>query len=149
MATTEDAAEEIEEIENYPTLGEENPLGKLYRKRVAQNRDLTVLVASWDLERGQGKTTLAMRLAAACDRTEDGITTDKAIGSAHGQIHTCGRDCISALVGQCQGIATLFPVPLCVRAGGLNLVAKPEDERPDNGGQNHRYRNHKYHTYDG
>jgi hypothetical protein len=79
MATTEDAAEEIE---NYPTLGEDNPLGNLYRKRVAQNRDLTVLVASWDLERGQGKTTLAMRLAAACDRTEDGITEDKASLSA-------------------------------------------------------------------
>jgi predicted XRE-type DNA-binding protein len=82
MATTENTAEEIEEIENYPTLGEDNPLGNLYRKRVAQNRDLTVLVASWDLERGQGKTTLAMRLAAACDRTEDGITTDKASLSA-------------------------------------------------------------------
>ena len=71
-----------EEIANYPALGEDNPLGKLYRKRVAQNRDLTVLVASWDLERGQGKTTLAMRLAAAMDRTEDGITEDKATLSA-------------------------------------------------------------------
>ncbi|QLH82792.1 helix-turn-helix domain-containing protein [Halosimplex pelagicum] len=80
MATAEDSPSE--EIENYPTLSEENPLGKLYRKRVAQNRDLTVLVASWDLERGQGKTTLAMRLAAACDRTEDGITEDKASLSA-------------------------------------------------------------------
>jgi len=79
MATTEDAAEEIED---YPTLGEENPLGKLYRKRVAQNRDLTVLVADWNLERGSGKTTLAMRLAAACDRTDSGITEDKASLSA-------------------------------------------------------------------
>jgi len=81
MATTEDTTD-TEEIEDYPTLGETNPLGKLWRKRKAQNRDLTVLVASWDLERGQGKTTLAMRLAAACDRTEDGITEDKASLSA-------------------------------------------------------------------
>jgi hypothetical protein len=28
-----------------PTLLEDCPLGKLYRKRVAQNRDLTVLVS--------------------------------------------------------------------------------------------------------
>jgi len=82
MVTAEDTATNPEEIENYPTLGEDNPLGNLYRKRVAQNRDLTVLVASWDLERGQGKTTLAMRLAAACDRTKDGITEDKASLSA-------------------------------------------------------------------
>lgn len=68
--------------EDYPTLGEENPLGKLYRKRVAQNRDLTVLVADWNLERGSGKTTLAMRLAAAMDRTITGITEDKASLSA-------------------------------------------------------------------
>lgn len=81
MATTEDTTD-TEEIENYPTLGETNPLGKLWRKRKAQNRDLTVLVASWDLERGQGKTTLAMRLAAACDRTDTGITEDKASLSA-------------------------------------------------------------------
>jgi len=65
-----------------PTIPEDCPFGKLHRKRVAQQRDLTVLVASWDLERGQGKTTLAMRLAAACDRTEDGITQDKASLSA-------------------------------------------------------------------
>ena len=58
------------------------PLGGLYRKRVAQNRDLTVLIADWNLERGSGKTTLALRLAAACDRTDDGITPEKATLSA-------------------------------------------------------------------
>jgi hypothetical protein len=79
MATTDTGSEEIED---YPTLSEDNPLGNLWRKRKAQNRDLTILVASWDLERGQGKTTLAMRLAAACDRTEKGITKDKASLSA-------------------------------------------------------------------
>jgi hypothetical protein len=58
------------------------PLGKLHRKRVAQGRDLTVLVADWNLERGSGKTTLAMRLAEACDRTEEGLTAEKATLSA-------------------------------------------------------------------
>ena len=65
-----------------PELPESCPLGKLYRKRVAQSRDLTVLVADWDLERGSGKTTLALRLAAAMDRTDEGVTTDKATLSA-------------------------------------------------------------------
>lgn len=71
-----------EETDNYREFADDNPLGKLHRKRVAQNRDLTVLVASWDLERGQGKTTLALQLAATCDRTGDGITEDKASLSA-------------------------------------------------------------------
>jgi predicted XRE-type DNA-binding protein len=66
-----------------PELPESCPLGKLYRKRVAQSRDLTVLVADWDLERGSGKTTLALRLAAAMDRTDEGVSTDKATLSAH------------------------------------------------------------------
>lgn len=65
-----------------PILPEDCPLGKLHRKRVAQGRDLTVLIADWNLERGSGKTTLAMRLAEACDRTEEGITEDKATLSA-------------------------------------------------------------------
>lgn len=71
------------EIEDYPEFSEDNPFGKLYRKRVAQSRDLTVLVADWNLERGSGKTTLALRLAAAADRTDSGITQDKASLSAH------------------------------------------------------------------
>lgn len=54
------------------------PLGKLYRKRVAQNRDLTVIVSDWNLERGSGKTTLALRLAQAADRTDEGVTREKA-----------------------------------------------------------------------
>jgi len=58
------------------------PLGKLYRKRVAQNRDLTVIVSDWNLERGSGKTTLALRLAQAADRTDEGITPEKATISA-------------------------------------------------------------------
>jgi predicted XRE-type DNA-binding protein len=65
-----------------PELPESCPLGKLHRKRVAQGRDLTVLIADWNLERGSGKTTLAMRLAEACDRTDDGMTAEKATLSA-------------------------------------------------------------------
>jgi len=65
-----------------PTLPDDCPLGKLYRKRVAQTRDLTVLVSDWNLERGSGKTTLALRLAAACDRTDEGVTPEKATLSA-------------------------------------------------------------------
>lgn len=61
---------------------EKSPLGKLHRKRIAQGRDLTVLIADWNLERGSGKTTLAMRLAEACDRTEEGMTESKATLSA-------------------------------------------------------------------
>lgn len=64
------------------TLPDDCPLGKLHRKRVAQGRDLTVLVADWNLERGSGKTTLAMQLAAAMDRTDDGLTAEKATLSA-------------------------------------------------------------------
>jgi predicted XRE-type DNA-binding protein len=65
-----------------PELPDSCPLDKLHRKRVAQNRDLTVLIADWNLERGSGKTTLALRLAAAMDRTDEGITPEKATLSA-------------------------------------------------------------------
>lgn len=74
--------EDDQDADATPTLPDDCPLGNLYRKRVAQGRDLTVLVADWNLERGSGKTTLAMRLAAACDRTEEGITASKATLSA-------------------------------------------------------------------
>jgi len=71
-----------QQSETVPELPEDCPLGKLYRKRVAQGRDLTVIIADWNLERGSGKTTLALRLAAACDRTEEGVTREKATLSA-------------------------------------------------------------------
>lgn len=64
-----------------PTLPEGCPLTKLYNKRAAEGRDLTIFVADWNLERGTGKTTLAMRLAAAMDRNH-GLTLDKATLSA-------------------------------------------------------------------
>lgn len=72
------------EADATPSLPESCPLGKLYRKRVAQSRDLTVFIADWNLERGSGKTTLALRLASAFDRTDDGVTPEKATISAEG-----------------------------------------------------------------
>lgn len=69
--------------EQKPELPADCPLGALHRKRVAQGRDLTVLVADWNLERGSGKTTLALRLAEAMDQTAAGMTPDKATLSAH------------------------------------------------------------------
>jgi hypothetical protein len=60
--------------EDMPSLPESCPLDKLYRKRVAQNRDLTLLISDFNLERGSGKTTLALRDA--------GITREKATLSA-------------------------------------------------------------------
>jgi hypothetical protein len=83
-----------------PTLPDDCPLGKLYRKRVAQGRDLTVLVADWNLERGSGKTTLALRLAAACDRTDNGMTPDKATLSA--------QELTDAYTSKPEGSALLF-----------------------------------------
>lgn len=44
---------------------------------------MTVLISDFNLERGSGKTTLALRLMAACDNSPDGVTPDKATLSAH------------------------------------------------------------------
>jgi hypothetical protein len=68
--------------DDMPSLPDDCPLNKLYRKRVAQNRDLTVLISDWNLERGSGKTTLGLRLMSHFDRTDEGITPSKATLSA-------------------------------------------------------------------
>ena len=81
-------------------LPDDCPLGKLYRKRVAQNRDFTVLVSDWNLERGSGKTTLALRLAAYMDRTTEGVTADKATLSA--------QELTDAYTSQPPGSALVF-----------------------------------------
>lgn len=57
---------------------EETPLFQEYKKRVRQNRDLTVLVTDWQNERGTGKSTLSVKLASRFDRTDEGLTPDKA-----------------------------------------------------------------------
>jgi hypothetical protein len=68
--------------EDMPSLPDDCPLNKLYRKRVAQNRDLTLLISDFNLERGSGKTTLGLRLMSHFDRTDAGITPEKATLSA-------------------------------------------------------------------
>ncbi len=85
---------------NKPRLPDDCPLDKLHRKRVAQNRDLTVFIADWNLERGSGKTTLAMRLASHFDRTDTGITRDKATLSA--------KELINAYTAQPKGSALIL-----------------------------------------
>jgi len=53
------------------------PFTKLYRKRVANNQDLAVLVSDHQNRRGTGKTVLSLKLAALMDRTDEGLTTEK------------------------------------------------------------------------
>jgi len=62
------------------TFGEEQPNGsfaKLYKKRVANNQDLAILVSDHQNRRGTGKTVLSLKLASRLDRTEEGITKEK------------------------------------------------------------------------
>jgi hypothetical protein len=86
--------------EDMPSLPDDCPLDKLYRKRVAQNRDLTLLVSDFNLERGSGKTTLALRLMSHFDRTDAGITPEKATLSA--------RELINAYTEQPPGSSLLL-----------------------------------------
>lgn len=55
----------------------DHPLAQLYRERVEQNRDLVILVTDGSNDRGTGKTTLTLQLAAGMDRTDDGMGLDK------------------------------------------------------------------------
>jgi hypothetical protein len=50
---------------------------KLYRKRVANNQDLAILVSDHQNRRGTGKTVLSLKIASRIDRTEAGITKEK------------------------------------------------------------------------
>lgn len=53
------------------------PFTKLYRKRVANNQDLAVIVSDHQNRRGTGKTILSLKLASLMDRTEAGLTKEK------------------------------------------------------------------------
>jgi hypothetical protein len=55
----------------------EHPLAEFYRERVEQNRDLVILITDGSNDRGTGKTTLALQLAAGMDRTDEGISMDQ------------------------------------------------------------------------
>jgi len=50
---------------------------KLYRKRVANNQDLAILISDHQNRRGTGKTVLSLKIASKIDRTEAGITKEK------------------------------------------------------------------------
>lgn len=57
-------------------LGES--LGKLYEQRVKNNQDLIILIDDQHNRRGTGKTVLSILLAHVMDRTEEGMTEEKA-----------------------------------------------------------------------
>lgn len=54
-----------------------HPLAEMYRERVEQNRDLTILITDSSNDRGTGKTTEMLRLMQGMDRTDEGLTEDK------------------------------------------------------------------------
>lgn len=58
-------------------------LGEFYRSRVEKNQDLVVLVSDWHNRRGTGKTALSLKLAAAMDTTQEGLTGEKCTLSPH------------------------------------------------------------------
>jgi len=50
---------------------------KLYRKRVANNQDLVILISDTSNRRGTGKSVLSIKLASKLDRTQEGVTRNK------------------------------------------------------------------------
>ena len=59
------------------SLPEGYPFTRLYRKRVANNQDLAIIVSDHQNRRGTGKTIFSLKLASLMDRTEEGITKEK------------------------------------------------------------------------
>jgi hypothetical protein len=53
------------------------PFTSLYRKRVAENQDLAIIISDHQNRRGTGKTIFSLKLASLMDRTDEGITTEK------------------------------------------------------------------------
>jgi len=53
------------------------PFNALYRKRVANNQDLTIIVSDHQNRRGTGKTVFSLKLAQQMDRTDEGLTVEK------------------------------------------------------------------------
>lgn len=58
-------------------LQPDSSFAKLYRKRVANNQDLAIIISDHQNRRGTGKTVLSLKLAQILDRTEQGITKEK------------------------------------------------------------------------
>ncbi len=56
---------------------DESPMGQLYNSRVKNDMDLIIIVSDYHNRRGTGKTILSLELAAAMDRTSEGLTKEK------------------------------------------------------------------------
>lgn len=65
-----------------PSLAPDTWLGRFYERRVDNNQDIVLLVSDWHNRRGTGKTVLSLKLAAAMDNTEEGLTPGKCTLSA-------------------------------------------------------------------
>jgi len=59
------------------SLPSDYPFTELYKKRVRNNSDLSVIVSDRANRRGTGKTVFSLLLAHMMDRTEEGITKGK------------------------------------------------------------------------
>jgi hypothetical protein len=59
-------------------LPDGHALTELYQKRARMDADLFAIISDRHNRRGTGKTTLTLRLAHAFDRTDEGVTDDKA-----------------------------------------------------------------------
>jgi len=79
---------------------EETPFYEVYQEHVKKGMELTILVSDYHAMRGTGKTTLSVKLARAFDRTDDGLTPDKATNSA--------EEFIDAYVREEQGSGLVF-----------------------------------------
>jgi hypothetical protein len=64
------------------------PFSKLYRKRVANNQDLAIIVSDHQNRRGTGKTVFSLKLASLMDRTDEGMTTEK-VAISPGELTEC------------------------------------------------------------
>jgi hypothetical protein len=56
----------------------ESPFWQEYKRRVRQNQDLLILVSDYQNDRGTGKTVLSIDLAERLDRSDEGLTPEKA-----------------------------------------------------------------------
>lgn len=56
---------------------EDGSFTRLYKKRVANNQDLVILISDHQNRRGTGKSVLSLKIAQKLDRTEEGLTKDK------------------------------------------------------------------------
>jgi len=77
MPTSERFALRQSYLESHQNTEDAKQFEKLYRKRVANNQDLAVLVSDHQNRRGTGKTVLSLKLASKMDRTDSGLTKEK------------------------------------------------------------------------